>query len=88
MTGFSNQVLEQTPHLISDSMETRMQSREAFQQLQATLNAIQQLQAVAWSGRCADDPQTAKNPKGLDSAHRVWFAGSYRHQACSVVAAR
>ena len=48
------QAREQLLHLISESMEARMQSFEALQQLQATMKAIQQIRAGSWPGRYPD----------------------------------
>lgn len=50
----SKQARDQMLRLLSESMEARMQSLEAFQQLQATMKAIEQLRAGSWPSRRAD----------------------------------
>ena len=66
MSGFSKQALDQMRHLVSESMEARMQSREAFLRLQSTVKAIQQLQTGSWPSPDADDLPTIERSGDLE----------------------
>lgn len=57
--------------LISESMEARMQSREALLQLQSTMTAIQRIHASCWPGRHADDLPPVKSQEVLSSLPSV-----------------
>ena len=50
----SKQAREQMFHLISESMEARMQSIEGLRRLQSTMKMIQQQRAGSWPGRHGD----------------------------------
>ena len=54
MTESREQARDQIFHLISESMEARMQSIEALRRLQSTMKVIQQLRAGSWPGLHAD----------------------------------
>ena len=53
MSESSKQVRDRMLHLISESMEARMQSLEALRRLQSTMKAIQQVRARGWHSRHA-----------------------------------
>ena len=50
----NKQARDRLLHLISESMEARMQNLEALQRLQSTMKAIQQIRAGSWPDRHAD----------------------------------
>ena len=54
MSDTSKQARVQIFHLISESMEARMQSLEALRRLQSTIKAIQELRTNSWPGSHAD----------------------------------
>ena len=53
MSESSKQARDQMFHLISESMEARMQNIEELRRLRSTMKAIQQLRTSNWPGRHA-----------------------------------
>lgn len=74
MPDFNAQDRHQMVHLISESMEARMQTREALLRLQSTVNAMQPLLADNWSTRDADQVPTSKGLELLISAPSIHVA--------------